>query len=77
MKRCPECAEQVQSAALVCRFCRHRFSEPDSLGALNDKMRRWTGNALYIGVVLLAAIFIYQCSAVSNSDIANQIGTPT
>lgn len=25
MKTCPECAEKVKEAALVCRFCRHRF----------------------------------------------------
>lgn len=25
LKRCPECAESVQDAARVCRFCGHRF----------------------------------------------------
>ena len=24
-KLCPECAESVKAAALVCRFCRHKF----------------------------------------------------
>jgi hypothetical protein len=24
-KACPQCAEQVRSAAVVCRFCGHRF----------------------------------------------------
>lgn len=27
MKTCPDCAEQVQAAARICRFCRHEFSE--------------------------------------------------
>jgi hypothetical protein len=27
-KTCPECAEQVQKAARVCRFCGHRFEPP-------------------------------------------------
>jgi hypothetical protein len=25
---CPECAEQVRQAAMVCRFCYHRFADP-------------------------------------------------
>jgi hypothetical protein len=28
MKICPQCAEKVQGAALVCRFCRHAFDAP-------------------------------------------------
>jgi len=32
-KTCPECAENVQAAALVCRFCGHRFGgEPAPVG---------------------------------------------
>jgi hypothetical protein len=26
MKTCPDCAEQVQMAARICRFCRHDFN---------------------------------------------------
>ena len=28
MKTCPDCAEQVQAAARICRFCRHEFTAP-------------------------------------------------
>jgi hypothetical protein len=28
VKTCPECAEDVREAALVCRFCGHRFAPP-------------------------------------------------
>ena len=31
MKRCPECAELVQSAARKCRFCNYVFSESDPI----------------------------------------------
>jgi hypothetical protein len=33
-KRCPECAEVVQSAAKVCRYCGHRFSEQSESEAI-------------------------------------------
>lgn len=30
-KTCPDCAENVKSAAKICRFCGHTFAAPDFL----------------------------------------------
>jgi predicted amidophosphoribosyltransferase len=35
MKTCPDCAEEVQEDARICRFCRHEFPSP----ALVDEVR--------------------------------------
>jgi hypothetical protein len=35
-KHCPDCAEKVKAAALVCRFCGHKFTIEESKKALEE-----------------------------------------
>jgi len=35
-KRCPDCAEGVKAAALVCRFCGHKFTAEETSKALEE-----------------------------------------
>jgi hypothetical protein len=63
MKTCPECAEQIQGSARVCRFCGHRFSEHELASSeakeRADDTRKMIGRALPIALVLL---FVWFCS---------------
>src|SRR5438105_12198881 len=43
MRTCPECAEQVQDAARVCRFCGYRFDPAKD--SLPDPLRELANNA--------------------------------
>lgn len=57
MKVCPECAETVKSAAVVCRFCGHRFdAEPSEPADEVDGQRRF--DALTTWAVLSAAAMV-------------------
>jgi len=53
-KTCPECAEHVQGAALVCRFCGHRFDEHPA--ERQDASEREGGTLVGLGYLLAVLV---------------------
>ena len=39
IKKCPQCAEQIQKAALVCKHCGHKLSETPTAETDNGEYR--------------------------------------
>lgn len=58
MQKCPQCAEQIQDAALVCRHCGHVLTDQEKALARRERIIRQVG----IGVCAVAAIaFVSRC----------------
>jgi hypothetical protein len=57
-KTCPQCAEQVQAAAKVCRFCNYTF--PDELSAKIN--RQAAGGCVGLIVILFLGLSIKACA---------------
>lgn len=60
MKTCPQCKEGVQTDALVCRHCHHRFTEGEMTAGRRESGRTRIFQLVLAGIVLAAAVSCLQ-----------------
>jgi hypothetical protein len=76
LKRCPDCAEQVQREARKCRFCGYLFEVQPSKLAQSAQNSSAKNNGCLLGGLLLGAILLVgYCS--SDSDTSTNQATAT
>lgn len=63
-QRCPDCAEQISAAAVVCRFCGYRLTEADIDQAGHAST---IGTVVKVAVGLVVILAISQCVAGNDS----------
>lgn len=72
MKRCPQCAEQVQGAALACRFCGHQFPAKEAANrGLIESLLGGLKIAAVVGVPL--ALISFCASQAPSSEPAKAV----
>jgi hypothetical protein len=67
-KICPQCAETIKKAALVCKYCGHQFSAQDI--AEQRKRDSRAGNIGCLGILGIIALIV-SCSVITTKQSTN------